>query len=478
MEPKAIVEELIPAPEATAVFQQLRHWPHCIFLDSARRDPELGRYSFVAADPFGWIVGRQAEAMEALTRVTQLLRCSTTATLPDLPPFQGGAAGFLAYDLGRVFEPSVAAHRFDDLETPTLAMGLYDVVCSFDHVRGRAWLISQGFPETDPIRRRERAAERMQTFLNRINANVRSPAQDTGPAQRVVLQAPHLPSRRDSRLMSDFTEKQYLSAVERTIEYIHAGDIFQANIAQRLVCAAIDDAAQLYLRLRTENAAPFAGYFDLGMAQIVSASPERFMRVRERTIETRPIKGTRPRRPESPEASLFSGMELRESVKDRSENIMIVDLLRNDLSRICDAHSIRVPQLCHVETYAFVQHLVSAVTGRLRPSIELPDILRATFPGGSITGAPKVRAMQIIAELEHATRGPYCGALGYVSSDGASDWNLLIRTITAARGWWHFPVGGGIVADSVPQRELEETWHKAEGLLRSLDPRRVPAETR
>ena len=243
--------------------------------------------------------------------------------------------------------------------------------------------------------------------------------------------------------------------------------MFQVNIAQRLLAPAHDDAVSLYLRLRRKNPATFAGYFDLGHVQIVSASPERFLSVRGRQVEARPIKGTRQRTAQ-PEADLFAADEMLASEKDRAENVMIVDLLRNDLARVCRADSVRVTQLCRLETYEFVQHLVSAVEGTLRPECSPLDLVRAAFPGGSITGAPKVRAMEIIAELEPTAHGAYCGAMGYLGFDGSLDTSILIRTITAARGWWQAPVGGGIVAQSVPHREYEETWHKATGLLRAL----------
>jgi para-aminobenzoate synthetase component 1 len=241
------------------------------------------------------------------------------------------------------------------------------------------------------------------------------------------------------------------------------------NLSQRLLYTAGDgDAVSLYRRLRQCNPAPFAGYFDLGEFQIVSASPERFLQVRDRQVETRPIKGTRPRTGD-PDVDRAAEAELLASEKDRAENVMIVDLLRNDLSRVCTPESVRVSQLCGVEAYEYVLHLVSAVRGRLRDECSPIDLLRAAFPSGSVTGAPKVRAMEIIAELEPTARGAYCGALGYLGFDGSLDLNVLIRTITAGRGWWQFPVGGGIVAQSSPQREYEETWHKAEGILRSLN---------
>jgi para-aminobenzoate synthetase component 1 len=219
--------------------------------------------------------------------------------------------------------------------------------------------------------------------------------------------------------------------------------------------------------LRTCNPAPFAGYFDLGDFALASASPERFVRLVEGRVETRPIKGTRPRGA-TPADDARRRNELLASAKDRAENVMIIDLLRNDLGRVCRYGSVQVEAVCRLESYATVHHLVSEVRGQLRPGLGAIDLLRATFPGGSVTGAPKIRAMEIIAELEPTARGPYCGCLGYVGFDGTMDTNILIRTFTAGRGWVQFPVGGGIVADSEPETEYQETLHKAAGLLRAL----------
>ena len=268
-------------------------------------------------------------------------------------------------------------------------------------------------------------------------------------------------------ITSNFSADAYRAMIRRGVDYVHAGDIFQANLSQRLLHAATTSSIDLYLRLRDRNPAPYAGYLDLGDTQICSASPECFLTVRDRHVETRPIKGTRGRS-HLPEADLFAGDELSASEKDRAENVMIVDLMRNDLSRVCTADSVHVAQLCRLETYAFVKHLVSVVRGELKPEATVVDLLRASFPGGSITGAPKVRAMEIIAELEPTARGAYCGSLAYLGFDGSMDASILIRTITAQGGWWQLPVGGGIVAQSDPDDEYRETWHKARGMLKAV----------
>jgi para-aminobenzoate synthetase component 1 len=285
----------------------------------------------------------------------------------------------------------------------------------------------------------------------------------------VLPEAPCLPVPGMDNLFSNFDRRSYLRALKRAIEYVHAGDCFQVNLAQRLLTPLSEPPLRLYERLRQCNPAPFAGYFDLGDYAIASASPERFLSMSaDGDIETRPIKGTRPRG-RSPREDEARAVDLVDSAKDRAENVMIVDLLRNDLGRVCEYGSVRVEDLCRLESYPFVHHLVSQVRGRLRPGLDNVDLLRAAFPGGSVTGAPKIRAMEIVTELEQVARGPYCGCLGFMGFDGSLDTNLLIRTLVLGGGWASFSVGGGIVADSQPEREYEETWHKAAGLLRALE---------
>jgi para-aminobenzoate synthetase component I len=470
-----LVEELTPAPDAWTAFQCLARLPHVLWLDSALPHPSLGRFSFLAADPFDWLWarGRQVhvsgqsrplESADPFAVLAERLARYRTEPLPGLPPFQGGAAGLFGYDLCHHLE-RLPRPRCDDFAVPDLAVGFYDWVVAFDHEANRAWLLSTGFPETNPRRRRQRAERRLREVKQRLRV---TPTLVTWtPAPPAQLLAPQWPVPGLAGLTSNFHRAAYLETIRRAVEYIHAGDCFQVNVAQRLLYPAILSGPELYRRLRERNAAPFAGYFDLGDFVLASASPERFLRLTDGEVETRPIKGTRPRgaTPAEDEARID---ELRHSAKDRAENVMIVDLLRNDLGRVCRYGSVSVPAVCRVETYRYVHHLVSEVRGRLREGLGPVDLLRAAFPGGSVTGAPKIRAMEIIAELEPTARGPYCGSLGYLGFDGAMDANILIRTFTLGRGWIQFPVGGGIVADSVPETEYEETWHKAEGLLRAL----------
>lgn len=471
-----VVIELRPAPEPCDVFRRLAGLPHCVFFDSAMADATVGRYSFVAADPFE-LISAAADDRSAWDRVQRYLDLYSAPTLPELPPFQGGAAGLFSYDLARSLE-RLPQPQFDEFQVPGLMLGLYDVVVAFDHAAGRAWIISQGFPEQDALRRQDRAQARASQIQNLLMSDsaatpLPSSVQANGRRVRNALPssslAPQFPAGGFENLTSNFSHNSYVEAASRAIEYIYAGDVFQVNLAQRLLYPARDDSVSLYLRLRERNPAPFAAYFDLGDFQIASASPERFLKVCDGNVETRPIKGTRPLQGNA-EADRRAAEELMASGKDRAENVMIVDLLRNDLSRVCQYHTVKVADLCRLERYAFVQHLVSVVRGELRSECGPTDLLRAAFPGGSVTGVPKIRAMQIIAELERVARGPYCGALGYIGFDGAMDTSILIRTITAGRGWWQLPVGGGIVAESDPEREYEETWAKAQGLLRALEP--------
>ncbi|TWT66290.1 Aminodeoxychorismate synthase component 1 [Posidoniimonas polymericola] len=433
------------------------------------RDEQLGRYSYVAADPFAWITADGDT--DGFGRVAEQLSPHSTATIPGLPPFQGGAAGYFGYELCHALETLPTA-RHSGLDTATMAVGLYDVVFAFDHFAQDLFVVSQGLPEHDSAARAERARGRLQSFWKLVEAG---PPKFTGapPDTAGVLDLPpQCPLQDQPGVTSDFTREGYLAAVQRSVDYIHAGDVFQVNLTQRLLAPLSELPSSYYLRLREQSPAPFAGYFDAGDAVLCSASPERFLRIDNRRVETRPIKGTRPRSAD-PAVDQRLAAELAGSVKDRAENTMIVDLLRNDLSRVCTDDSIEVPVLCGLESYQQVHHLVSVVEGRLRDDAEPLDVLKACFPGGSITGAPKVRAMEIIAELESSTRGPYCGSLAFIGFNGAMDSSILIRTAVASHGWLQMSVGGGVVADSVPADEYEETLQKAAGMLAAL-----PRETR
>jgi para-aminobenzoate synthetase component 1 len=461
---EGVVPHIVALPESLTpmdCFLRLSQKPHCVFLDSALERPSLGRYSFVAADPFAWMEYAEGTA-DPVAELIEVLHHFYAPTIQGIPPFQGGAAGVFAYELGRRFE-RIPPTRYNDLPLPVVAVGLYDVVLAFDHREGRGWLVSQGFPE-EGDGRLQRARLRAKEFLNWLSEPIQIPPCRYTRTEEIAPQhpIPGLPS-----VTSNFTRQEYLDAVARVIEYIRAGDVFQVNLSQRLLHPATSSPVELYCRLRQRNPATFAGYLDLGAAQILSSSPERFLRVQDGRVETRPIKGTRPRLAH-PEASLFAASELLEDEKERAENVMIVDLLRNDLSRVCDPQSVRVTELCSLEVYQHVQHLVSAVQGELKSGVHPLELLPATFPGGSVTGAPKIRAMEIIAELEPTARTAYCGSLGYVGFNRQMDLNIVIRSVIAAYGWWQIPVGGGITVRSRPAAEYEETLVKASGILQAL----------
>ena len=452
----------IPWLDPLSAFETVRELPWPVLLDSATGGSRLGRWSYMAADPYLRLAskdGRIASGERSFTGdpFAVLQRACAHYRLghnPALPPFQTGAIGWFGYDLAHHLE-RLPHPLTDDLTFPDLAVGFYDTVLAFDGQERRAWLMSSGWPEATPeasMHRRKARADRLAGLL----AGAIEPGPVSEPAGEV-------------RIGSNFTRVAYEAAVGRVVEYILAGDIFQANLSQRFLAElpAGLDAWGLYRRLRRRNPAPFAAYLDTGGVQIVSASPERFLELRERQVETRPIKGTRPRGT-TPEEDRRLGEELQASEKDRAENVMIVDLLRNDLSRVCRDHTVLAPEICVLESFATVHHLVSTVTGELRPGLDAVDLLRATFPGGSITGAPKIRAMEIIAELEPTRRGPYCGAIGWLGADGWMDTSIAIRTYAIKDGKVAFQAGGGIVADSEPAAEYEETLAKAKALIEAL----------
>jgi para-aminobenzoate synthetase component 1 len=458
---------------ASAAFERMSALPYCCWLDSALTGDNQSRFSFMAADPIDVLVVERVVA-DPLSKLEKWLAQYKSATVPGLPPFQGGVAGYLGYEFGRCFE-RIPAAKHDEFGLPLATLALYDVVLAWDHQSGDGWLISQGFSNSpSTTNRMERAKSRAKWFMDLLTNRHPIDRESIHTNARNVhamahgLTAPQYETRLGGGWLGNFDSLGFRDVVQRARDYIYAGDIFQVNLAQRLLCPARCDSKSLYQKLRVVNPAPFSGYFDVGASQIISASPERFLRIQNQVIETRPIKGTRKRTGVS-EIDTLVANELLQSSKDRSENTMIVDLLRNDLSRICEPDSLCVTQLCDLEKYPFVLHLVSAIQARIRKGASITDLVAAMFPGGSITGAPKIRAMEIIAELEPTVRGPYCGSLGYIGSDGNMDWNILIRTLTASRGWWQFQVGGGIVADSVPEAEEEETWTKAAGLVAAIN---------
>ena len=438
--------------------------PGLVFLDSAMVHPLLGRWSFAMTEPFGrfrveggaafWNGKPLAEPPVAALR--GLLALYAQPRLPGGVPFQAGAAGYIAYEAGRLFDrfPTPAPEPGEGAE---IDLGFYDLVVAFDNAARRAFIVSTGWPESEPAKRLERARERLEDATARLAAP--TPPLGTAPAV--------------TGWSSNFDAAAYKTAVARVIDYIRAGDIFQANFTQqfRARIGKVDPLA-LYERLRVANPATFAALIVNKDRIVASSSPERFVRLEDRQVEARPIKGTVPRSVE-PTLDAFRGRELSGSEKDRAENVMIVDLLRNDLSRVCAPGTVKVPRLCGLETYANVHHLVSVVSGELDEGRDGLDLMAASFPGGSITGAPKIRAMEIIHELEGVPRGLYCGSIGYIGFDGAMDFNIAIRTVTVEREEARFGVGGGITVLSDPALEYAESLTKAERLFRAFVPQKA-----
>ncbi len=459
------------------LFTPWRDAPCAALLDGAGGDRGTDDYAYVAVEPFSvvaaqgdavYIDGRRVET-DPFTTLAGALAPHRIETVPGLPPFQGGAVGLLGYELGRHLE-RLPDPWPDDLGAPDLWIGLYDVVVAFDKRARRAFIVSTGLPEHDPARRRQRAATRAEAVAERIAGHGCAPRPAPGP---------------HADWTAEVDGPTYEARVQAALALIRAGDIYQANLSQRFH-APLPDGLQpldLFRRLQVRLAAPFGAYLALGgEAWLASASPERFLRLSaDGAVETRPIKGTRPRAADPAEDAALAA-ELMASAKDRAENLMIVDLLRNDLSRICVPGSVTVPRLCTHERFAAVHHLVSEVRGRLAPGRGPIDLLRAAFPGGSVTGAPKIRAMEVIHALEVARRGPYCGAVAWIGFDGAMDSSIVIRSLTVARGRVWAQAGGGIVADSDPLAEYHESLVKVRPLLEVLGgipvSAPVPAEAR
>lgn len=447
----------------TRIFAALKHLPYSLFFDSADREHPTGRYSFIVSHPIETIEAKDGEIMitnweerktlyeaDPFTIVQERLDkwIPDAETIRGLPPFQGGAAGYFGYDLARNLEklPASAASNPD---VPDIAIGIYDQVMAFDHEKNQAWMITHAANYHD--------ARKKQDYILGLIAH--PPAmEDFAPM--------------DLEWQSNFTSGEYTERIRKVIQYIKDGDIFQANLAQRFktqIPAEFDPYAH-YLRLREVNPAPFAAFMNCGNnLTLASASPERFLSVKDRAVETRPIKGTRPRS-DNPALDDLYKQELKTSAKDRAENTMIVDLLRNDLSKVCVPASVEVVSLCRLESFAGVHHLVSSIKGILRKSQSALDLLKACFPGGSITGAPKIRAMEIIEDMEELRRGPYCGAMAYIGFDGTMDSSILIRTLVYEGQNVSVHAGGGIVADSSPEQEYLETFHKAAAIFRSFEP--------
>lgn len=448
--------------------------PHAFLLESAQGHPRRGRFSFFGAFPFAVLChengrtifrkgGRQEEVKDS---VAGLLRsCLREYVLAEgerlAYPFLCGAAGFMGYDFGFSFE-RIRRRKKPRTGVPDILFGFYDCAAVFDRLKNEMLVFSSGFPEHGPSRKK-RARRRLEEMLGALET--------AGPGVPVSRQAPFLP--RPSAWRSDFTKKGYLAAVRRAKAHIAAGDIYQINLSQRFCGRTSLGDWQLYERLARAFPVSFGAFFRGDDFSIISASPEQFLSYDGRTVTTRPMKGTRPRTGVHRKDGQ-SRQELWESAKEKAELLMVVDLERNDLGRVCDYGTVRLRQKRNIEAYRTVFQATSEIEGRLHPRRDRWDLLKACFPGGSVTGCPKIRAMELIEELEPEARGIYTGSLGYMSFHGTLQFNILIRTLLKQKDRVSFHVGGGIVADSDPEKEYEETLIKARALFEALTGRQEP----
>lgn len=479
----------IPYREPYIVYEHLGCKPEGIILESVKGPYKIARYSFIAYDPYlvfrvkdGEIrirsgVSSQGSSIsyrQPLERLKELITAYPQKTLPELPPFQGGAVGLLSYDFVRYIE-NIQKNAVDDLKMPDANFLMVDKVIAFDHMRKKAWIVVSpgarntelGYRDMSHIDWAAAYEETVEIVLKFGSAKKHSSeAQKCGSAE---VFSSGLPSFRTSALNYEMSKEHYMDIVKRAKEYIAAGDIFQANLSQR-ISAYIGSIKpwDIYKVLRKINPSPFAAYADFGDYQIVSSSPERLIRVKDNMIETRPIAGTRPRGKDFKEDQIMRA-ELLLNEKECAEHIMLIDLERNDIGRVSEYGSVVVDELMITEDYSHVIHIVSNVKGALRENKTCFDVIKATFPGGTITGVPKVRCMEIIDELEPVRRGPYTGSLGYIGFSGNMDMNIIIRTFLIKDRIAYVQAGAGIVADSDPEKEYYETLKKAEALIKTLE---------
>ncbi|HWD20718.1 MAG TPA: aminodeoxychorismate synthase component I [Verrucomicrobiae bacterium] len=459
-----LVEEFQTAHSPESLAEQLAGERGLILLHSALFDARQARYSILAARPLLIFrsygsrceldgvahtqFGNPWQALDSLMARYELLEEI------DLPFPLGGCFGYWGYDLKNFVEPRLPRRAVNDLELPDCHAGFYDSLVVFDHQLAKTWIVSTGLQADGS---RDHARWRSQLDFWRARLSTEPPASSS----------PRADFHRPESCASTLTRAEFMQRVERAQRYIRAGDIYQVNLAQRLTAELSVPAWTFFQKLCARSPAPFAAYLDGGDFQVCSSSPESFLRLSGSHIQSRPIKGTRPRSSDPTRDAQLS-YELQTSAKEMAELVMITDLLRNDLGKVCEYGSVQAPELARLEQYPQVQHLVSTVTGELRAGQTHFSAFASCFPGGSVTGAPKIRAMEIIDELEPVTRGPYTGAIGYLGFNRESQLNIAIRTAVCQQGRAHFHAGAGIVTDSLPEAEYDETLAKAQGFFAAL----------
>ena len=477
---RPLIQEIHTAHTPESLVENLRDERGIILLRSNSFDSPQARYSFVAANPFLTFrsFGSRCEITRHPSPVTRHIHFGNPWHLLDslmsrfelldeidLPFPLGGAFGYWGYDLKNFTEPKLPRRAVNDLESPDCHVSFYDSLVVFDHQLGKVFVVSTGL-NADGSRDEKKAQSQLE-FWNAKLTEKELPQRRRGTEENRNLSSLRLCAS-VAKINSNFSRARFLAAVERAQKYIRAGDIYQVNLSHRLTADCKFSGWKFFEKLSTVSPAPFSAFLDCGEFQICSSSPEQFLRMSGSQIVTRPIKGTRPRDADATRDSQLA-YELQTSAKELSELVMITDLLRNDLGKVCEFGSVQVPELAKLEKFAQVQHLVSTIEGRLKKDMTHFAAFASCFPGGSITGAPKFRAMEIIDELEPISRGPYCGAIGYLGFNRESQLSIAIRTAVCAREKIYFNVGAGIVADSNPEAEYEETLAKARGFFAALN---------
>ena len=466
----AFFKKISISASPSEVYRALKSPAPGVFLESARVAQGLGRYSLVGTDPFlifqfkngcatAHLRGKQKKVIPGnpFGTLKKLLRQYRVASSVNDPPFSGGAVGFVGYEAKALLEPSLSQSAREDLGLPWLYFLFLDRGVLFDHKTGEVYVFCVS-PNEASANRSQRLLEKK--ILRNLKKKTTLKKQSKGFAQPTII----------SSVMRD----EFMLMVEKTKAYIRRGDIYQANLSQRLSFSLKDAPEAIYEKLKKVNPSSFFGFLDAGDFQILSGSPERLLKLEGRELQTRPIAGTRSRHAD-PKKDKAAALELLLSEKERAEHIMLVDLERNDLGRVAEYGSVVVDELMALENYSHVKHIVSNVRATLKDGLDAVDAFRAFFPGGTITGTPKIRSMQVIDELETIARGPYTGSLGYFSFTGDMDFNIIIRSLVVKDGRAHLQVGAGIVADSDPGKEYDETLYKAQAVLTAIF---GPAQTR
>lgn len=441
-------EILADVETPVSAYQKLRGRGPSFLLESVEGGEKIGRYSFVGAEP-------SRVVRDSFSELQQLMAGYRPVDVPGLPRFYGGAVGYLGYEFVHEVEPTVPRPARDDLRVPTLCFFLTETLLIFDRVNQTIKAVANAHVTGKPDEAYRRACRQVDRLLRRLELPLRD-------VPREFCRQVKLPAVR-----SNITPARHAEMVRRAMDYIRAGDIIQVVLSQRFAMRNAASGLDVYRALRSLNPSPYMFLLDFGDFQLVGASPEIHVRCENRHVEIRPIAGTRWRG-QTPEEDARLEKELLADEKERAEHVMLVDLARNDIGRVCEFGSVRVEEFMTVERYSHVMHIVSHVTGTLQPQRNAFDLMRATFPAGTVSGAPKVRAMQIISELEQTQRGPYAGAVGYFAFNGNLDSCITLRTALLKNGRAYVQAGGGIVADSEPRYEFNETVNKARAVLTAV----------